>query len=304
MNRIRPAYVILEYGIGEGTENPLGYVPSNQFKDSSEHMSQIAAVIKENAKFDFRIVSLPYSKAEEWLKENRTDVFVLSASVRGFLNSDFLRQFKDDFYMTCSVGNSASEGEGWNAQKDYFTGIGAVGEDRKLKSYSSYGKGVVDFVGVIKNGFISYTYQGKTHKKRLEGTSFSCPQHTAQVMNLMVDYFNRFGEKPSLSTILTIRDRYTEDVLEPGRDLKSGLGIYTYGKSHLDGVKIKQEEMLFDSLDEVPKWGKSTVEKLINRGALKGGGNGLNLSYQMLRIYVTHDRMGLYDLGKNCCQKE
>ena len=53
----------------------------------------------------------------------------------------------------------------------------------------------------------------------------------------------------------------------------------------------------YNSLEEVPEWGKSTVEKLINKKALKGDENGnLNISEEMLRTFVIHDRLGLYDL--------
>ena len=56
----------------------------------------------------------------------------------------------------------------------------------------------------------------------------------------------------------------------------------------------EEEVPRYNSISEVPDWGKATVQKLITAGALKGGDTGLNLSDDMLRIFVIHDRMGLY----------
>lgn len=47
--------------------------------------------------------------------------------------------------------------------------------------------------------------------------------------------------------------------------------------------------------EDVPDWGRRTVEKLVRRGWLRGDGDGLDLDRQMLRLLVLHDRAGLYD---------
>ena len=53
---------------------------------------------------------------------------------------------------------------------------------------------------------------------------------------------------------------------------------------------------VYDSLADCPAWAKPTVEKLINNGILKGDENGnLNLSYQMLRMFVILDRSGAFE---------
>ena len=46
----------------------------------------------------------------------------------------------------------------------------------------------------------------------------------------------------------------------------------------------------------MPDWAKPTIQKLIDRGALKGNEKGeLLLTGTMLRLFVIHDRMGIYD---------
>lgn len=55
-----------------------------------------------------------------------------------------------------------------------------------------------------------------------------------------------------------------------------------------------EEEMRYNTIDEIPEYGKATIQKLINAGALNGTGAGLNITDDMLRVFVINDRMGLY----------
>ena len=41
-------------------------------------------------------------------------------------------------------------------------------------------------------------------------------------------------------------------------------------------------------------WATDTIQKLITRKALNGDGTGLDLSYDMVRMLVVMDRMGLF----------
>ena len=51
----------------------------------------------------------------------------------------------------------------------------------------------------------------------------------------------------------------------------------------------------FNTIEEVPAWAKDTIVKMCEKGLLSGTGAGLDLSLDMIRIYVTNDRAGLYD---------
>ena len=52
-------------------------------------------------------------------------------------------------------------------------------------------------------------------------------------------------------------------------------------------------ERVYDTVDALP-FGGDTVQKLINKGLLKGEGDGLGISYDLLRVLVINDRAGLY----------
>ena len=52
---------------------------------------------------------------------------------------------------------------------------------------------------------------------------------------------------------------------------------------------------VYNTLDEVPDYARPTIQKLVERGWLKGNGSGLDLTRDMIRVFVIHDRAGLYD---------
>lgn len=64
-------------------------------------------------------------------------------------------------------------------------------------------------------------------------------------------------------------------------------------------IRIEEDEDVkrYQTLEEIKKeasWAAPTVEKLVSKKALAGDGKGLDLSYDMLRMLVIHDRLGLY----------
>lgn len=54
-------------------------------------------------------------------------------------------------------------------------------------------------------------------------------------------------------------------------------------------------EKRYQTVEEVPEWGRDTIRKMVDMGLLQGTGAGLDLSLDMVRVYVTNDRAGLYD---------
>jgi hypothetical protein len=50
----------------------------------------------------------------------------------------------------------------------------------------------------------------------------------------------------------------------------------------------------FNTIDFLPEWAKPTIQKMIDKGLLNGNGESLDLSLDMLRIFVINDRAGLY----------
>lgn len=58
---------------------------------------------------------------------------------------------------------------------------------------------------------------------------------------------------------------------------------------------IKSQNKTYNTIEEVPEWGQETILKLMGKGIVQGDGDGLGLSYDLLRMLVVNDRVGLYD---------
>ena len=103
----------------------------------------------------------------------------------------------------------------------------------------------------------------------------------------------------------------------PGRNLQyylndgtiTGKAIFYYNKIHgIDNAVAKTEPPVeqeggncggrgaerFNTVDSVPEWAQPTVQKMLDKGLLNGDGQGLDLSRDMLRLFVVNDRAGLY----------
>ena len=61
-------------------------------------------------------------------------------------------------------------------------------------------------------------------------------------------------------------------------------------------ANAEKAKKVYDTVDAVPAWGKATVQKLVNKGFLRGDDKGkLALSTDLLRLLVINDRAHLYD---------
>lgn len=56
----------------------------------------------------------------------------------------------------------------------------------------------------------------------------------------------------------------------------------------------EDKEMRFSTLDQIPEWGQDAIKRLIEKGILKGTGESLDISQDMLRLIVINYRAGLY----------
>ncbi|MCL2236423.1 MAG: N-acetylmuramoyl-L-alanine amidase [Defluviitaleaceae bacterium] len=81
--------------------------------------------------------------------------------------------------------------------------------------------------------------------------------------------------------------------LEMAEALAKGIFEYT-GINPAPQPKPTSTPERLNTLEEMPEWAKPTIKKLINKGFLAGTGQGLDLSLDMVRIFVIHDRAGLY----------
>lgn len=66
-------------------------------------------------------------------------------------------------------------------------------------------------------------------------------------------------------------------------------------KKDLAVIKESLKKKVYNSIEEVPVWAKTTIEKLVDKGYLLGDDKGnLNLDDNLIRILVINDRAGIY----------
>ena len=92
---------------------------------------------------------------------------------------------------------------------------------------------------------------------------------------------------------------HTEDIAEA--IVKGCCNYYgmTYRRYHGNASAAEQggtaDDGIYNTVEEVPEYGKATVQKLIDKGVLAGKKSGLALTEDMVRLMVYNDRAGLYD---------
>lgn len=62
-----------------------------------------------------------------------------------------------------------------------------------------------------------------------------------------------------------------------------------------DMEEIKKEITRYNTIEELPEWAKPTIQKLVNEGLLSGDGKNLDLSADMIRVFVVLDRNGTFN---------
>lgn len=200
-------------------------------------------------------------------------------------------------FLVHGAGNDGEDGVLDVVKNDVFKAVAAYklycGKPKK-ESFSSVGE-EVDFASLDN-------LRASWDNKRHTGTSFSAPVF-AGMIGLVQDFFiSKTGRQLSYENLLQFIKDNCIDVDEEGKDDKSGFGLFILpNPNSIDIAKytnvIKEEnEMIYKTLEDIPAWGKSTIEKLINKNALKGDENGnLNITNDLLRTLVIHDRLGLYN---------
>ena len=62
-----------------------------------------------------------------------------------------------------------------------------------------------------------------------------------------------------------------------------------------NATPAQKDPTIYQSLEKVPEYGRPTIAKLVGKGALKGTGQGLGLTTDMVRILTVLDRLGKLD---------
>ena len=147
---------------------------------------------------------------------------------------------------------------------------------RKSGNYYFMNKTVDNAVELVKMLMDKYNVPIENVIRHYDVTGKICPEPFVRDIKAWQDFKER----------LEVDDMTKEEVKEIATKVANDM-IYDYVTS--------QKETVYNTIAEVPQWGKATVNKLISRGLLKGNEKGLDLSYTLLRLLVINDRAGLYN---------
>ena len=279
--------------------------------DYSEHgtlvMDYIRQVVPEAEKFSIDSGrKTKNGKVVEWeamdyLMENTPDFLGTANHSGNKADEKYVPYYKELYdkgcFLVCSAGNKQDEinklckGDLWKA-------IGACDYNKgKPKVKDKY-------VDDEEMDFVSFhDLYSNYNKSYNEGTSFSYEIFMGMCALVQCFFLERTGQKLSHKKLMQFAIDNSIDLGEEGKDIETGYGLFILPdpntidiSKYCEDYKEVEEMKRYNTLEEVPEWGKETVEKLIQKGALKGDENSnLDISEDLLRTLVIHDRLGLYE---------
>lgn len=132
--------------------------------------------------------------------------------------------------------------------------------------------------------------------------------------DLIIFDFNRNGTGDHIGIIGKVSGGYVHTIegnTSSSGENANGDGVWNKGRAlsyggilgyciveYEDDIREVDEDDMkrYDKASQVPAWGKATIEKLVKLDLLKGDEKGnLDLSYDMLRMYVSLDRKKIFD---------
>jgi hypothetical protein len=128
------------------------------------------------------------------------------------------------------------------------------------------------------------------------GTSCAAPVFAGLCVLVQQLFKDRIGRKLTNFELLDFIKENCMDLQQQGFDELTGWGLFGLpDPEDVDFSKYEEAEMRYVTIDDIPSWGKETVQKLVDKGILKGNENGLDLSQDMLRMLVILDRANTFD---------
>lgn len=230
---------------------------------------------------------------------------------------DFLKgKGLNDFAVAGIMGNLYAESglSSINLENYYESRLGMTDEEYTAAvDNGSYKNFVNDSAGY---GLAQWTYW--SHKQGLlelaKSRSVSIGDLGMQMEYLWQEMQNYHGMMAKLKNAASVQEASNAVLLDFERPEDQGEAVQRrraeFGKDFYDrnagreaasGAR-EESKVRYNSISEMPEWAKPTIEKMARkgiiggRGAKDGDGNpaDLDLSMDMIRVFVIHDRAGLY----------
>jgi len=286
-------YDKLEY-LGINDFHRAGYKGKGITFVSRESLTSHGRMVYDIMKLVAPESNLYYAKNYTKDVDKNTDVYTTSM----FYSSDEYEHNKkkakelydNDTFLVCAIGN---EGEDTTevSKDEWWASIGACTlQDGKPKRM--YYSGIGDNLD-----FMSFT-NIQTDNGILTGTSAAAPMFAGMCVLVQCFFKEKIGRKLTNSELLHFIKDNCQDLLDDGFDELTGHGLFILPKpENIDVDKYEEDEEMvrYETIEEVPEWGRASVQKAIDLGILKGTGNGLGLIETEVKMIVWLDRCKCLD---------
>ncbi len=208
---------------------------------------------------------------------------IVKASAHYFVDGDSVTQSVPDDYVAWSVGGSKySDCKKTGGGKFY-------GQCTNSNSIS------IELCDEVRNGISDFS--PATIENAVEYTKYLMKKYNVDISHV-IRHFDVNGKPCPKPYVDNAKWKAFKNKITESGDLT--MSQYEELKKSIDKlssmVNSLANPMIYNYIDDnMPDWAKPTIQKLVNKGLLKGNEGGLNLTEDLMRILVINDRAGIYD---------
>ena len=145
---------------------------------------------------------------------------------------------------------------------------------------------------ICEDGLTDRTYFGQVYREAVELTAYLCGQYGLDPLADGVVICHQEGYRRGVACNHADVLHWFPQMGKSMDDFRADVAAEMTSGPEPEEV---DDMTYFKTLDEVPEYYRPTVEKLVEAGALKGAGGGLNLSEDFCRVMTVLDRLGKLD---------
>ena len=146
---------------------------------------------------------------------------------------------------------------------------------------------------ICEDGLDDPDYFARAYREAVELTAMLCKQYGLDPLADGVVICHQEGYRRGIASnhgdVLHWFPRFGKSMDDFRADVAAVLTSKQEPEKEVDDMKY------YKTLGDVPEWYRPTVEKLVDAGALRGTGDGLNVSEDFCRTMTVLDRMGKLD---------
>ena len=141
-------------------------------------------------------------------------------------------------------------------------------------------------IELVKSLMKKYNIDKNHIYRHFDVTGKICPLPMVKDLNMWKSFLDRLGDEEAMTAVEKQEFNNLKDTVDL---LMNSLNVVG------NRVTKLENPMIYNYIDEnMPTWARPTIEKLVSSGKLKGSGDGLGLTEEMLRMLVILDRQGIF----------